>query len=69
MIINLKFKIKNVSSNENELNELSEKDKAISAIGLRKDLINQFRILDIAKKFSWEIFQNYLVFLPAKKIH
>ena len=38
-------------------------------MGLRKDLINQFRILDVAKKFSWEIFQNYLVFLPAKKIH
>ena len=35
--------------------------KAISAKGLTKDLINKYNILNGA-----EIFQNYLVFIPAK---
>ena len=35
--------------------------------GLTKDLINKFSILNGAKRFSLEIFQNYLVFIPAKK--
>ena len=52
---------------ENELNELSEKVKAISTKGLTKDLINKFSILNGAKYFSSGIFQNYLVFMPAKK--
>ena len=34
---------------ENELNELSEKIKVISAKGLRKDLTNKFLILNDAK--------------------
>ena len=65
---------KNVTSNktkhvlvENELNELSEKFKAISAKGLTKDLINKFSILHGAQYFSLGIFQSYLVFTPAKK--
>ena len=70
----LKNMNKNVTSNktkhaivENELNELSEKVKAISTKGLTKDLINKFSILNGAKYFSSGIFQNYLVFIPAKK--
>ena len=41
--------------------------KAISRIELTKDLINKFSILNGAKCFSSGIFQNYLVFMPAKK--
>ena len=52
---------------ENELNELSEKVKAISTKGLKKDLIDKFSILNGAKYFSLRIFQNYLVFIPAIK--
>ena len=52
--------------NKNELNEISRKVKAISTKGLTKDLINIFSILNGAKYFSSEIFQNYLVFIPAK---
>ena len=60
-------KLKDVTSYKNELNELSKKVKAISTKGLRKDLINKFSILKEAKYFSSEIFQNYLVFIPANK--
>ena len=35
--------------------------------GLRKDLINRFSILNGGKYFSSKIFQNCLVFIPAKK--
>ena len=52
---------------ENELNELSEKVKAISTKGLTKDLINKFSILNGAKYFPSGIFQNYLAFIPATK--
>ena len=48
--------------NKNELNELSKKVQAIS-----KELIIKFSILIKAKYFSSGIFQNYLVFIPAKK--
>ena len=34
---------------------------------LTKDLINKYSILNGAKYFSSVIFQNYLVFIPAKK--
>ena len=51
---------------ENELNELSKKVKTISAKGLTKDLISKYNILNGAKYFSLEIFQNYLVFTPDK---
>ena len=44
-----------------------KKVKAISTKGLSKDLINKFNILNGAKYFSSEIFQNYLVFILAKK--
>ena len=52
---------------ENELNELSEKVRAISTKGLTKDLINRFIILNGAESFSSGILQNYLGFKPAKK--
>ena len=58
---------KNVTSNKNELNELSIKVKAISTKGLKKDLINKFGILNGAKCFSSRIFKNDLVFIPTKK--
>ena len=58
-------KLKDVTSNKNELNELSKKVKAISTKGLTKDLINKFSILNRTKCFSSGIFQNYLVFLLA----
>ena len=35
--------------------------------GLTKNLVNKFSILNGAKLFSSGIFQNYLVFIPAKK--
>ena len=35
--------------------------------GLTKKLIDKFSILNGAKYFSSGIFQNYLVFIPAKK--
>ena len=60
-------KLKDVTSNKNELNELSKKVKAISTKGLTKDLIDKFSILNGAKYFSLGIFQNYLVFTPARK--
>ena len=45
-------KLKNVTSNENKLNELSKKVKSISTKGLTKDLINTTSILTGAKYFS-----------------
>ena len=60
-------KLKDVTSNKNELNKLSEKVKAVSTKELTKDLINNFSILNGAKYISSEIFQNYLVFIPANK--
>ena len=65
---------KNVNSNktkhvgaQNELNELSEKVKAISTTDLTKDLINGYKTLNGAKYFSSGMFHNYLVFIPAKR--
>ena len=49
---------------ENELNELSEKVKAIST----KDLINKFSFLNGVKYISSAIFKYYLIFTPAKKL-
>ena len=45
-------KLKNVTSNENELNELSKKVKSISTKGLTKDFINTTSILTGEKYFS-----------------
>ena len=59
-------KLRDVTSNKNELNELSKNVKAISTTGVTKKLINTF-ILNGAKYFSLEIFQNYLLFIPTKK--
>ena len=44
-------KLKDVTSNKNELNELSKKVKSISTKGLKKDLIDKFSILNGAKYF------------------
>ena len=60
-------KLKHVASNENELNKLSKKVKAVSIKGLKKDLNDQFSILNGAKYFPSRIFENYLVFIPTKK--
>ena len=46
-----------------------KKLKTTSTKRLTKNLINRFSILNRAKYFSSRIFQNYLVFIPAKKIH
>ena len=46
-----------------------QKKLTISTEGLTKDLINTFSILNGANYFSLRIFQNYLVFIPAKKNH
>ena len=60
-------KLKDIKSNKNELNELSKKVKSISTKALTKDLINKFSIPNGGKYFSLGIFQNYLVFIPAKQ--
>ena len=49
---------------QNELNELSEKVKAISTKGLTKDLINKYSIVNGAKYFS-RILQNYFIFISV----
>ena len=59
-------KLKEVTSNENELNELSKKVKGISTKGLSKVLIIKFSIVNGAKYFSLEIFQNYLYLYRPK---
>ena len=53
--------VKCVRSKKNELNELSEKVKAMSTKRLTKDLIDKFSSLNGANYFSLGIFQNYLV--------
>ena len=60
-------KLKTLTSNKNESNELFKKVKVISTKGFTKDLINIFSSLKGAKYFSSGIFENYLVFIPAKK--
>ena len=60
-------KLKDVTSNKNELNELSKNVKAISTNRLTKDLINKLRTVNGAKHFPLGIFQNYLVFISAIK--
>ena len=57
--INFNNKLKVVTSNKNELIELSNKIKAISTKRLTNDLID--KILNSAKYFSLGIFQNYLI--------
>ena len=54
---------------KNEFNEVSENVKPVSTKGLTKDLINKFNIFKGAKHFFSGIFQSYLVFIPAKKMH
>ena len=60
-MINFNNKLKVVTSNKNELIELSNKIKAISTKRLTNDLIDKFSILNSAKYFSLGIFQNYLI--------
>ena len=60
--------LKNVTSINNELNELSRKVKALSKKKKKsKDLMKKFSIFNEAKYFSSGIFQNYLVFILAKR--
>ena len=49
------------------MNKLSKKVKIISTKGLTKYLTNKFSILNGAKYFSFQIFENYLVFIPVTK--
>ena len=63
----IKHQIKHVTSNKNELNELSKKVKTISTKVLTKDLIDKISIVNGAKYFSLGLFQNYLAFISAKK--
>ena len=49
------YKLKDL--NKNESNDLTEKVKAISMIGLTKDLINKFSILNGSKHFLQEHFK------------
>ena len=49
-------KLKDVTSNKNQLNELSKKFRAISTKGFTKDSINTFSILNGAK---YIFFQEY----------
>ena len=60
-------KRKDVTSNKNELNELSKKVKAISSKGLTRDLIDKFSTHNGPKYFSSGIFPSYLGFIPAAK--
>ena len=60
-------KIKDVTSSKNDLNKQSKNVKAISTKGFTKHLITEFSILNGAKYFYSETFQNYLAFLLAKK--
>ena len=55
-------KLKDVTSNKNELNELSLKFKAISTKGLTRNVINKFGILNESKYFSLEYF-NIIYYL------
>ena len=62
-----KIDFDNKLKNLDKISGLSEKVKAISTKGLRKDLTNKSIIFNGAKYFSLGIFQNHLVFIPAKK--
>ena len=59
-------KLKNVTSNKNELQELSSKLKVKSTKGLTKDFITKLSSLNGAKYFPLGILQSYLVFIPTK---
>ena len=60
-------KLKDVTSNKNELNGITKKVKAISTKGLTKYLIDKFTILNGEKHISSGIFQNDLVFIQQLK--
>ena len=60
-------KLKDVTSNKNDLNEILKQVKAISTKRLTKHLIDKFSTLNGAKCFSLGMFQNNLVFIPAKE--
>ena len=46
--------------------EILQNVKSISLKLLTKDLISKFSTLNIVKIYSSGIFENYLVFIPAK---
>ena len=50
-----------------KLNDLSENIKLISTIGLTKDLINDYSVLNSWKYFSSNGLNNYLVFIAVNK--
>ena len=50
------------------MNELSKNVKTISTKRFKKYLINKFSVLNIEKYSPSRIFQNYLVFTPAKNL-
>ena len=50
------------------MNSIKYQKKALSTKGLTVDLINKFSILNGAKYFPSGLFQNFLVFTPAKNI-
>ena len=52
---------------ENKLNKLSVKVEAISTIGLTNDLINEYKILDEARRFSSGTLQKHLIYFSYKK--
>ena len=60
-------KLKDVTTNINELNELSKKVKEVLTKGLTKHLIDKFSIFNGSKYFSSGIFQSYLAFISANK--
>ena len=62
---NFDNKVKYVTLNKNELNELSLKVREISIKWLTNDLINTFSIANGAKYYSSRIFQNYSVFFTS----
>ena len=49
--------MKSFTSNENELNKLSKKLKAVSTKGITKDLINKFSIINGQNIFLLECFK------------
>ena len=65
---NFDEKLKTVTSDKNEVNELSKKLKQYQQKDLKKDLINKVNIHNGARYFSLEIFQNNLV-LYQQKMH
>ena len=62
-------KLKDVTSNKSEVNELSKKLKAISTKGLTKDLINKFSIIKRANFFFFRnISKSFSIYASYKRL-